>query len=868
LSRIILLIVYFALLSSLIEGKRNKLEDEQEIFLSFRYGRSVNSVIIAYEQGEKIFLPVSELFGLLMIYHKVDISNLTVSGYFLEKNNDYLLDLKNGRAIINQKNISFNASNFLIKELDFYLEPWILKELFNLEFTVNASDLILSLVTPDIMPTVKKSNRIKSREFLEKSISEDIILHELKSIERHIIGGGYLDYSSFSNVTSENNNNNLKLSLGGELFFGESEGSVTLAKLGNIMETDFSNLRWRYVFMDVPWLSQLGVGQMSSSGLNSQQYSGMKISNDPVNPPQTFDSYIIDGYAVINGDVELYQYGKLVDYMKSDEKGYYRFEVPLNYGTTDIKIKIFGPSGEIIEDEKRIHIPFNFVKKDQIYYGIEFGKIENAFNSYSDNYFINTNASLGITSDITSKFGVQYFEEDSSSNILFYNSISTRILSSYLANIEWVQNSFSRLSFQGLFSSGKSLSLEYTKFDSTGLLNPTFLNSTLKGNFYLPLLIFSKSNSIRMSMINQKFINNSSKNIGTFDLSTSLKRIRINLGYRETIFDNDYENFGKTGKFSITSVYSLPRHNKIPKLLKGLYIRSNIRYNYPVYSKYPESFSMVLVKEVDRWGKINFSYSYNYEEKNYRLEIGFIYNFEKIRSSSRIRLNNGNASYIQTLRGSIGYDQNLRNIIYDDRHQVGSSGVSVRMFLDENNSGKFENNEKMLIGNALRIKNSSTRGIKIGQMVRFTSLRPYTKYSFYIDESKILNPMLSPTHKEFTFIPDPNQYSILDVPFRITGIIDGKVLIFKNKNKSPIGGLRVKLISQDGEIEKTFKTFSDGSYYAMEIPPGKYQLRIDETQLQFLKAKSSPAVLEFEVKATKAGDFVQGLDFLLTPLGE
>ena len=79
----------------------------------------------------------------------------------------------------------------------------------------------------------------------------------------------------------------------------------------------------------------------------------------------------------------------------------------------------------------------------------------------------------------------------------------------------------------------------------------------------------------------------------------------------------------------------------------------------------------------------------------------------------------------------------------------------------------------------------------------------------------------------------------------------------------PVGGLRIHLQGQDGEYEQVLRTFADGSYYAMEIPPGRYEATIDESQLGFLETIPNPEVLYFVGESLPEGDFKEGRDFLI-----
>jgi hypothetical protein len=96
-------------------------------------------------------------------------------------------------------------------------------------------------------------------------------------------------------------------------------------------------------------------------------------------------------------------------------------------------------------------------------------------------------------------------------------------------------------------------------------------------------------------------------------------------------------------------------------------------------------------------------------------------------------------------------------------------------------------------------------------------------------------------------------------------VISGKVQKQVNDKTEPQSGLRVYLKSKDGDFEKEMRTFSDGAFYSYKIPPGSYHLFIDRNQLEFLDVNSEPDTMQVEVKALAEGDFVEGLNFTLTP---
>ncbi len=62
---------------------------------------------------------------------------------------------------------------------------------------------------------------------------------------------------------------------------------------------------------------------------------------------------------------------------------------------------------------------------------------------------------------------------------------------------------------------------------------------------------------------------------------------------------------------------------------------------------------------------------------------------------------------------------------------------------------------------------------------------------------------------------------------------------------------------------ETLRTFTDGTFYTFGLIPGKYTLRPDPKQLDYIGKSSEPGELEFEIKALANGDFVSGLAFNL-----
>ncbi|MDD2380221.1 MAG: hypothetical protein PHV35_00830 [Mariniphaga sp.] len=166
----------------------------------------------------------------------------------------------------------------------------------------------------------------------------------------------------------------------------------------------------------------------------------------------------------------------------------------------------------------------------------------------------------------------------------------------------------------------------------------------------------------------------------------------------------------------------------------------------------------------------------------------------------------------------------------------------------------------------MKIDRTAIMEVGRDSVLRLHQLQSYYRYNMSVNRNAIADPTLVPLKDDFSFVADPNQYKRIEIPFYRGGIIEGAVTVERDGKQYGQGGLRLLLRAVDEKYQKTIRTFSDGSFYAMDIPPGKYSLEIDPAQLEFLSVTSRPYQLQFEVKARPDGDYVEGLQILLQPL--
>jgi len=428
-----------------------------------------------------------------------------------------------------------------------------------------------------------------------------------------------------------------------------------------------------------------------------------------------------------------------------------------------------------------------------------------------------------------------------------------------MLNWNLVYGSYYRLTTSGRSTNASTWNLDYTYYSNTNILNELGQEQALNTSLYLPMSIADFRVIARVEGGWEKY-SDLQMITSLVDMHTSYRGFRFRYGLAE--------NHGFTESFHTKSsiahlgfVYSFPRTTDFYVLLRGVYLRSDLYYD-TINGKF-QTIGSQITKRFNKKLQFQFSWLNALHEDNQTFEFRAFWDIDKITGISSLKNKNGNVSATQTMRGSVALDRTNHQIIWDNRQQVGRAGATIRMFIDSNNSGTWDAGEEILPGNALSIEKASTRQVTRSGIARLTQLQPYRRYNFKVNLAKIPDPLLLPKNKSFSVVLDPNSYKTIDVPFFTTGIIDGRVDKFVADVYTPVSGLKIHMVNLETKSETILRTFSDGSYYSMEVAPGDYKLWVDEAQLQFLAMNSMPEKLYFTVESSPEGDFIEGLNFTL-----
>jgi len=854
-------------------------EPDGEVMLNFNYPAVGNVYLIGVFFGDVAFLPLGEILSMLYISTERTESGKGLKGAYPTKNDSWSVDPVTNELIIKGKSETLEADNYFLGELDLFLHPDYFRKIFGLTFTINTYALSVGMKSDFTLPIEERKKREGIRKQLQQRNNQDTLAAPLiYDRERKALSLGVLDYNVNYTTSDVGNNLGLFLNTGMELLGGDLQGSFNGNLTNGNLLNGFSGLRWRYVLPGgmTPernvGMASISAGQISTTSFsNAANLVGVSVTNNPVIPRLELDVFILDGRTVPDSEVELLIGGQLVDFTRADEVGYYRFNAPVTYGTVRLSTRIYTPQGEVIVQDRQIQVPFSFLPKGFLGYTFQAGLPQFTFDSLGTGMTSHADISYGITNALTVRAGADQGSIFGERAIYPVFGLSARLFQQYLLNVDALPDRYYRANASVFYSDNTTINAQFTEYNQNSALN--FRGQTRDGNLnvFYPFKILGKFSGFRVSGERIWFNTGLGVNNYQFDFNTQINRAVVRFNYRGgargLISDPENTNQNQFGLLTSSLTYTLPRTPGIPVYVRGLFLRGQFRYS--TLLEQGESVSLLLSQTLFKNGRFTLGYDRELIRDLSRFQIGFLFDFNSLRSSTQYSKGTNGHAFQQGFSGSLAFDPAGGMIIPSNRDQVTRSGAAVRLFVDSNENGLFDEGEEIVPAKAIRLDRSANILMGSDGILRITQLQSYWKYRLDIDVTALPNPNLAPKLKSFSFVAEPNRFRQIDIPLYQTGIIDGFVLLEKNGRAQGQGGLRLELI-REGESEpvEIIRTFTDGSFYSYGLLPGKYKLRIDPKQLEFMQVNSLPSQLEFEIKALADGDYLEGLTIVLRPKGE
>lgn len=804
-------------------------------------GREIPAIII----GDEVLLSVSDLFNFLKIKNVISDDYDSVSGFFNMPTALYVIDKSKNRIEYKGKIYPIKPNEMVQMEAKIYLNIKHLGAIFELHSTFDYRNLSVSISTKDDLPIIREIRqenmranikRVKGEKKADTNIARD---HPLFSF-------GMADWALYSGQKiGEGAYSRLRMDIGSVVLGGETEINLNL-NTHEALDRKQQSFLWRYVDNDFKMARQVMLGQVNP-GMISTVYEpvvGVKLTNTPTSFRKFFGTYTITDYTNPNWIVELYINNVLVDYKQADASGFYAVEVPLIYGSTEVELRFYGPWGERQTEKKYIKIPYNFIPKNKLEYNVSGGYVRDD----SATKFSHGELNYGLSRNMTIGGGVEYLASVHDGKLMPFAKTSISLAGRMLITADYTHEVRARGALSYRFASGTQLDFGYINYaEGQQAIRTSYLEER-KAMLTIPFRK-SKINLYARFSVDQYVL-------PTLNFTNIAALFSFRLLGVSTNFNTYFRLIDGYNPFYYTRMLHSAR------LSQTLIARLQYQYDYSAGSFISTRFD--LEKRFAKNGYLSLMFETNYAYSYNSLQLGLRYDFSFAQTSAYVMSVNDDVIFFESARGSFIYEGSTGYLNSNSRLNVGRGGLIIIPFLDVNNNGCYDKDERRVQSLDITLSGGRVKKMEEDTTVVVTELNPYTKYLLEFSVRNVDNIAWQLDQKSMRIEVNPNQMRVLEIPIAVKGEVVGMVYLKKQDSKVGQERMLVNFYDENNKLVKQVLTEFDGYFSYLGLAPGKYSVRIDEEQLKYLKMEVENNNVAVVITASTIGDYIDDVEFILT----
>ncbi len=859
-------------------------ESDQEIDLDLWHSVIGTTTISGLLVGDKIYLQPMDVFTFIKVRADLSLDGTSISGYYIDENRKYLINNVDRTILYQEKTTKLATDEYIVRSTGGYLRADIFEKIFNLKCIFDFRGLSVELKSGEPLPAESESKYAAKRKNIYGQTEEekpDVTF----GLHRSLFSLGVLDYqgafTTTRGVPQSQNPSQYSLFGGGELLGGDMDATIESESAQKI---DWKNVpwQWRYSVQNSSVLRQILIGRQDPLFTTMQladSMVGFQISNVNTSYKTSFSNYTISDHTEPDWTVELYINDALVNFTKADQTGYYKFDIPLSYGSTNILLKFYGPYGEVRTSVVQLRIPYTFLPPGHLEYTLTGGTlidhpgIQNSVGQLDTKLGVSTAMTLGggiryqeaptlLTTNLHTPFGYADYTP--------YGTGSLRVSGGVLLSGEYYQNTGYRGTISITGPIGLSIEAEYDKaVQASGEADSVQIQNSASDPFYIinqrkltlsaPLPF--QAGSLRMTAQDLP-LNNDTGNLSlTAETLLNFFGTSVNLSANYNFLRDRYKLYvtgDGTGEAGLSIM-----------LFAGIVARPSISMDYT--AREFQDAQLGITKSFGDWGNLSFTGTHSFLPSSNSFQLSFRTSlpFAQVGVSSGV----GSGQPVTastTVQGSIGYDGGV-GFYGGNRPEVRRGGVEVIPFIDQNDNGIWDPGEPLVPHFSFERASGKVISSDSG-ILRIVDLEPYNHYFMKTSTADLDNISLLPKFSSFDVTPPANGFARIDIPLASAGQIEGYVTTIKNGKEGGLGGARLKVRhwGSDGDtaevkLTEDLLSYSNGEFYYMGITPGTYRIMIDPDQLRILHATCNPPYIDFVVKSKEDGDVINGLNFTFDP---
>ena len=733
-----------------------------------------------------------------------------------------------GLLVVGPDSVRLSAAELQRYDGDVYLRSDRLARLLDARADVDFSSLSVVLSRDPPFPSEQRREAEARREWLRRGARADSTPRELAFVPR--TGVGTLAWSYSSADLAQPELSRLRLLGGGSVLGGALAAGFTVARdpLGGAGVTQ-PVVSYTRVFPNGALLRQLRLGDVTAGPLQQRAFRGVLLSNAEYRPPLHFGSVLLDPDLPPGWSYEVYDGERLVGFSDAGDPG--PVQVPVDYGSTQMKIRMYGPAGQSVVSDFRYVVPHSQLPGGRWEYSLAGGACVTA---ECDSYGF-LNARYGLSRWLTLGAGASRLAASAGSEVqpqleaslalpggvsgvLNHAAGLTQGSVSYLGSgpLWWEAQGFRSRPGSGRLSFLTSGSSRWGTSFSTGV----------RSTRYSPL--------VRSLRFGAGVEGAAGEGVDRVHASTgwSARRTLLGLGY-------EWNRLQAQGLFTTDATSIVPSSGSWPVFLRGRPVTSRLTWSAAGLQQAELSTGVRLgvgeLRLAGGWerstGEPSFSVSYGAELGGSRVQL---------RAARLPVVGVVTSAYAEGLVAFSGPG----GLLATSRSAGSVGGVTGTVFEDRNGNGTRDPEEpgvaeaRVVVGALQAVTDSVGR-------YRIWGIPAYDATLLRVDTLSLRDPRLVPARRQLWMRANPYVFTGVDFPLATTRELTGEVVA--DRPVVTAGGVTVVIRSLATGDSLHTVTFDDGEYYLSRIAPGDYVLHVSPASLDALRARAVPDSLRFTV---------------------
>lgn len=629
--------------------------------------------------------------------------------------------------------------------------------------------------------------------------------------------------------------------LGMGVYGGMLKTHLVLALPSSPVENASSHVEASFlrVFPEGRWLRQLQVGDIVSDGAEARAIRGLTFTNAPYVRDLEYGRVPFSRPLPAGWEYEVYEGDRLVGFSDATTSG--PMTVPLRYGTTPLKVRLYGPAGEVTESAVTYVIPVEQLQAGEWQYGAGAGRC--ALAQCDAVWYVDVRHGFGRL--LTTQLGMDGIRDSARVERRVYGAVSIVPAAGWALGVQGRERAYLRGSLThegddpviGTFSGG--------------------VNAAGQGGIGIPTVdagVWFVSSSLRLMHLLPR------QGDRGVSVGTRYERDRAGMGER---WDVSFTTPVRRGLLEVglqsdpaAELHPDSAHAPLVRIAPSISLdaRRLHRVGVPILRLEGGFQGTRLVQ----WeGAMSLQSGFGFANVSLRklhglpgtqLVVGGTFVTGAARVLTRLTSRSGHVDGGYSATGAVAFGS-VRRATPLAYGGLGYSGVEGRVFQDRDGDGAFSDGDRTVGGAVIRLGGLRVTTDSVGRYSSW-SATPYQRLEVQLDTLSLEDPSWVPVVASHALRPSPQQFSDVTFPLVHTRELLGRLLA-DSTMPAPAGVSLELRDSSTGALYRT-RTFGDGGFYISRMRPGRYTLVVSASSLAVLGAEQPATVLVVPAEGDEA----------------